>query len=106
MTLPAGIPPASRQRSQAQVRARAAWSDLGSRLSTVTPAALGRAVLTVGVAGLMFGFAAATWPTLLPFVIGGLVAYAVLPVVDGLDRIMPRALAAAVTMLTAVAALV
>lgn len=106
MTLPAGTPPASRQRSRAQARSRAAWSDLASRLSTVTPAALGRAVLTFAVVGLMFGFVAATWPTLLPFVIGGLVAYAVLPVVDALDRIMPRALAAAVTMLTAVAALV
>ena len=107
MTLPVGRrPSASRERAQAQARARAAWADLGSRLSTVTPGAVGRAVLTVGVVALIFGFVAATWPTLLPFVIGGLVAYAVLPVVDALDRILPRALAAAVTMLAAVAALV
>ena len=107
MTLPLGPrSSASRERTQAQARARAAWADLGGRLSTVTPAAVGRAVLTVGVVALIFGFVAATWPTLLPFVIGGLVAYAVLPVVNALDRILPRALAAAVTMLAAVAALV
>jgi len=94
------------ERERAQARARLAWADLRGRLATVTPAALGRTVLTVGVIALMFGFAAATWPTLLPFVIGGLLAYAVLPVVNALDRIMPRALAAAITMLGAVAALV
>ena len=81
-------------RTAARARARAAWADLGDRLATVTPAAVGRAVLGVAVIAAITLFAAGTWPALLPFAVGGLLAYAVLPVVDGLDRIMPRALAA------------
>jgi predicted PurR-regulated permease PerM len=97
---------ADADRSAAKARARAAWSSLGDRLATVTPSAIGRAVLTVVVLGVGVGLVAATWPTLLSFAIGGLVAYAVLPVVDALDRVMPRALAAGITMLAAVAALI
>ncbi len=93
-------------RTAARARARAAWSDLGDRLATVTPAAVGRAVLGVAVIAAITLFAAGTWPALLPFAVGGLLAYAVLPVVDGLDRIMPRALAAGVSMLAIVAAVV
>ena len=42
----------------------------------------------------------------MPFAIGGLLAYAVLPVVDALDRVMPRSLAAVVSMLAIVGALI
>ena len=49
---------------------------------------------------------AATWPTLLPFVVGGLLGYAVLPVVDALDRVLPRSIAAAVAMLGALAVVI
>jgi predicted PurR-regulated permease PerM len=87
-------------------RARASWAALGDRLRTVTPAALGRTVLTVLVIATIVAFSAATWPTLLPFVVGALLAYAVLPVVDALDRVMPRGLAAVTAMLGAVAVLV
>ena len=90
----------------ARARARAAWADLGDRLATVTPTAVGRAALGVAVIASILLFAAGTWPALLPFAVGGLLAYAVLPVVDGLDRIMPRALAAAISMLAVVAAVV
>jgi predicted PurR-regulated permease PerM len=93
-------------RGAARERARLAWAELRDRLATVTPAAIGRLILTVGVAAVVFGVAAATWPTLLPFVVGGLLAYAVLPIVDGLDRFMPRVLAAVLTMLGVLAALV
>ena len=72
----------------------------------MTPAAVGRAVLGVAVISAILLFAAGTWPALLPFAVGGLLAYAVLPVVDSLDRIMPRALAAAISMLAVVASVV
>lgn len=103
-TLPTPGTPASREAARA--RAAAAWSDLRDRLATVTPAALGRAVLAVTVIGAIVAAVAGTWPALLPFAAGGILAYAVLPVVDGLDRIMPRTLAAAISMLGVVALLV
>ena len=65
-----------------------------ARARTVTPRGIGRAVLAtaVGVAGVRL--AADSWPALAPFLVGGLIAYEVLPVVDSLDRVMPRFLAA------------
>jgi predicted PurR-regulated permease PerM len=92
-------------RARAKDRARTAWVDLRDRLATTTPAAVGRAVLTVAVVGAAAWAIGSTWPAFLPFALGGLLAYAVLPVVDGLDRFMPRALAAAIAMLGVLAAL-
>ena len=60
------------------------------------------AVVFVGLAWL----ATATWPALLPFLIGGLLAYGLLPVVDALDKFMPRWIAALISVLGAVAAVV
>src|SRR6188472_2496872 len=90
----------------ARQRARAAWADLRDRLATITPSALGRAILGVVVILAIGGFVVGTWPALLPFVFGGLLAYAVLPVVDALDRIMPRSIAAVVSMLAVVAVVI
>ena len=87
-------------------RARSAWAGLGDRLRTVTPAAVGRTVLAIVVIGVVLAATLGTWPTLAPFAVGALLAYAVLPVVDALDRILPRGLAAIAAMLGAVAVLV
>jgi predicted PurR-regulated permease PerM len=79
--------------TEAQQRSAAAWRALGGRLSTITPSGLGRiAVVTATIlAGAwLVGY---TWPAIVPFLIGGVVAYAVLPLVDRLDRFMPRLLA-------------
>lgn len=96
----------SPERRAARARADAAWADLRDRLHTITPAALGRSILTVITSLVVAAAVVGTWPTLLPFVLGGLIAYAVLPVVDGLDRLMPRALAASLAMLGVVALVV
>jgi predicted PurR-regulated permease PerM len=93
-------------RAAGRERARVAWADLRDRLATVTPAAAGRAALGVVVIATMAGLAIGTWPALLPFGIGALLAYAVIPVVDALDRILPRSLAAVLSMLGVVAALI
>lgn len=93
-------------RSAAVARSRAAWADLRERLSTTTPAAVGRAALGIVVIAIVVGLIVGTWPVLLPFLIGGLLAYAVLPVVDALDRVMPRRLAAAISMLAVLAAVI
>lgn len=99
-TMTAALPPAS-DRSEAKARAREAWARLGDRLATITPAGLGRLLLGTAVAVAIAIVVIGTWPTLMPFVAGGLIAYAVLPVVDALDRVLPRSVASVITMLSA-----
>lgn len=89
-----------------RAHAAAEWTVLRNRLATVTPQSIGRAGLTIGAVGATVWLAAASWPALLPFVAGGLLAYALLPVVDGLDRFLPRSLAALASVLAAVAVVI
>jgi predicted PurR-regulated permease PerM len=49
---------------------------------------------------------AGTWPALVPFLVGGVIAYGVLPLVDRLDRVLPRSIAALFSVLAVVAGLV
>jgi predicted PurR-regulated permease PerM len=77
--------------------AAAEWAALRARLRTITPQAIGRAALTVAAIGGIIALVVATWPALLPFAVGGIIAYGLLPLVDALDRVMPRALAAVLT---------
>jgi predicted PurR-regulated permease PerM len=86
--------------------AAAKWAELRGRLQTVTPQAVGRSVLAVAVLGATGWLVTETWPAFLPFVVGGLIAYQLLPVVDALDRMMPRFVAAIVAVAAAVAAVV
>jgi predicted PurR-regulated permease PerM len=58
--------------------------------------------LVVAVAGAGLWLTAATWPAAAPFAIGGIIAYLLLPLVDRLDRIMPRSLAAIIAVLAVV----
>jgi predicted PurR-regulated permease PerM len=94
----ADAPRPTTDRQAARRRAQAAWSDLGARLASVTPAALGRALLVTAVVAGSVAVVTGTWPALLPFAIGGLIAYILLPLVDTLDGLMPRALAAAIAL--------
>ncbi len=52
-----------------------------------------------------FWLAVASWPALAPFLVGAVLAYAVLPLANRLDRYMPRVLAAVLAELVAVAIL-
>jgi len=74
------------------------WAALRGRIRTITPQALGRAGLTLAVTAGIAAATTGTWPALLPFAVGGLIAYALLPVVDALNRVMPRPAAAALSM--------
>jgi predicted PurR-regulated permease PerM len=85
-------------------RAAAEWADLVDRLRTVTPRDIGRTTLVVAVLAIGAMLATSTWPALAPFAVGGIVAYAVLPLVDGLDRFMPRALAAVLAVVSVLVA--
>jgi len=89
-----------------RARARREWRRLGDRLATITPQALGRAALTAGVVVAILGATVASWPALLPFLFGALIAYVALPLVDVLDRVMPRALAAAIAIVAVIGAIV
>lgn len=80
------------------------WRRLGDRLRSVTPKAIGRAALALTVVGSASWLALATWPALLPFAIGAVIAYAVLPLVDALDGILPRSVASLASVLLLVAA--
>ena len=77
-------------RSRAARKAHAAqrWAELRDRLASTTPQDLARAVLATAVVGGTAAITVATWPTLLPFVVGGLIAYLLLPVVDSLDNVI------------------
>jgi predicted PurR-regulated permease PerM len=82
------------------------WAALRARLRSITPQTLARAALATAVVATVVGATLATWPALLPFAVGGLIAYTLLPVVDGLDRLMPRWLGAVVAMTGLVAAVI
>lgn len=82
------------------------WAELRDGLASTTPQAIGRGLLALAVVGGSLWVAVATWPTLLPFVVGGLISYMLLPVVDTLDHAMPRALAAAVSVVGILAVIV
>jgi predicted PurR-regulated permease PerM len=82
------------------------WVDLRDRLQTVTPQAIGRAIVAVAATAGAVALTVASWPAAAPFIVGGLVTYELLPVVDALDRVMPRLLAAIISVLAVVAAIV
>jgi predicted PurR-regulated permease PerM len=94
---------AADDRPARQRHAAAAWADLRGRLRTVTPQAIGRAGVVVAALAGGAWLTQATWPALLPFIVGGLITYQLLPVVDALDRVMPRFLAALISVLAVVA---
>lgn len=89
--------------SPARARARAEWQRVADRLATVTPRAAGRVALGVGVALALVQLTIVSWPALVPFLVGAGIAYAVLPIVDLLDPVMPRAFAAVIAVVAALA---
>jgi predicted PurR-regulated permease PerM len=95
--------PASRDGAQALARQR--WHELSERLRTVTPQAIGRALLTLACLGLTGWVVVSSWPALLPFVAGGVIAYAVLPLANRLSTVMPRVIAALLAQVLALAVL-
>jgi predicted PurR-regulated permease PerM len=80
-------------------QSRQAWRNLGMKIASVTPKQAGRLALGLGAVAAVIWVAAASWPALLPFVIGGVIGYMVLPIVNWLDRFLPRLLAAFVGVL-------
>jgi predicted PurR-regulated permease PerM len=90
----------------ARTRARQRWHVLGDRLRTIRPEALAKGAIGVTLLALSAQLIAASWPALMPFVVGAVLAYAVLPIANRLDAVMPRVLAALLAELVAVGLLV
>lgn len=78
---------------------RRAWGQLGTAVRSITPASLLRSLLVLGGIAVIAWLVKSTWPALLPFLIGAVVAYAVLPLTNRLDRFMPRSFAVVLSVL-------
>ena len=77
---------------------RAAWQQLGLRLRSITPSQIVRFLLGVGVLTAVGWLAWTARLALLPFILGGVLAYIMLPIVNLLDRFLPRWFASLLTM--------
>ena len=86
----------------ARSRARVRWQVLADRLRTIRPEALAKGAIGIALIAASVQLVAASWPALLPFIVGAVLAYAVLPIANRLDRYMPRVLAALLAELLAV----
>jgi predicted PurR-regulated permease PerM len=83
-----------------------AWHQLGESTRRTRPVTLARYALVIGALAALVWLANTAWQSLVPFVVGGFIAYAVLPFVNRLDRIMPRWLASLVVVLGVLAFIV
>ncbi len=77
-----------------------AWQRLGQRTRRTTPVTIARYALVIGALVALLWLADTAWQSLVPFVVGGFIGYAVLPFVNRLDRFMPRWLAALLAILS------
>ena len=87
------FPSEERQLSGAVERAAYAWRRSLLRIRSISPRGLARLLLVLISFTALAWLIWKAWPALVPFFVGGIIAYALLPVVDRLDRIMPRIVA-------------
>src|SRR5207237_8584439 len=86
-----------------QRKAQQAWQRLWMRIQSVTPSGLLRFLLVViALAGLLW-LLASTFQSLAAFIIGIMLAYITLPVVNWLNRFLPRGLAVLLVILGEIA---
>jgi len=79
---------------------------MGLRLQSITPSHIARTVLVVGALAVIVWVTALAWSQLVPFQFGLVLAYITLPVVNWLDRFMPRLVAASLVVLMEFGAIV
>jgi predicted PurR-regulated permease PerM len=87
-------------------RSRARWERLKLRLLSITPSGLARGLLVLGAAATAVWLLASAWLALVPFQVGLALAYMTLPLVNRLDRMLPRAMAVALVILLELAAVI
>lgn len=90
----------------AEARARRGWIELRQRLRRVAPVDLARLLLFGAVGAGVLWLAAASWPALLPFGLGLFIAYLLLPIVNLLNYVMPRPLAAVLALISLLAVVI
>ncbi|RPI24146.1 MAG: hypothetical protein EHM70_21615, partial [Chloroflexota bacterium] len=98
MTQPTNSPPISPQELAAQERARLGWLRLRQRVVSIAPNDLARLLLVTLAIAVILWLCIASWPAMAPFVAGGFIAYLLFPIVNALDRLLPRPIAALVTL--------
>jgi predicted PurR-regulated permease PerM len=101
MNEPAEAPPASDQdRLAAAVqRSKEAWQRLGMHLRSITPAGWVRILLVASALAAVGWVLVQAFTPLVPFLIGLVLAYITAPIVDALDRVLPRGLAVLLVMI-------
>jgi predicted PurR-regulated permease PerM len=80
-------------------QSREAWRRLGMRLRSLTPGGLARILLLVGALASVGWVLDRSLAPLAPFLIGLALAYITAPLVEGLDRVLPRGLAVLLVMI-------
>jgi predicted PurR-regulated permease PerM len=87
-------------------RSRAQWRRLKLRMQSITPSEVARGLLVIGAAVAVLWLLATAWFSLLPFHVGLALAYITLPLVNRLDRVMPRFMAVLLVILLQLGAVV
>lgn len=97
---------ASEEVAAPKLKARQSWQRLWLRIQTITPSGLVRLALVLTAIGLLLWFLLGSLSTLIPFVIGSILAYITLPLVNALDTVMPRIFASLLVILLELAIIV
>jgi predicted PurR-regulated permease PerM len=85
------IEPTPEERRAARIaHAQQAWQRLGDAMRSITPSALARFCVSLFAIGLILWVISKAWTALIPFQIGIVLAYLLLPLVNRLERYMPR----------------
>ena len=87
---PTGAPPADEDALEAERRARARWRRVGQRLRSITPSGLARFVMVAGALTFVIWQIWTARVVLAPFFAGLALAYITAPLVNRLDRVLPR----------------
>lgn len=90
---PHTVPPSDPALEASEAKGRQAWQRFGMRLRSVTPAALARFLLVAGMLFIVARLLQVASEVLIPFIVGSVLAYLLLPLVDWFDKYLPRWLA-------------
>jgi predicted PurR-regulated permease PerM len=88
------------------VRSRAQWRRIMLHLQSITPSGVARGLLVLGAAATVVWILTSAWLALVPFQVGLALAYITLPLVNRLDRVLPRVAAVSLVILLELAAVI
>jgi predicted PurR-regulated permease PerM len=95
-----GVEPQIEERPPTGEPARTPWQALWARFRAITPSQVAHFVLVSGALGLISWLLWLNRFSLMPFFVGIVLAYISLPLVNGLNRLLPRWLAVQLVMVT------